>query len=713
MNLKRTMCAILAASMLTTGIVLTQSTATASAQTTTTPVSAASTASMPTTGAAANIVDGNILHCFDWKYNDIAAEMPSIAAAGFTAIQTSPAQPDGQDVWWWLYQPTGFYVGNNGLGSKEDLQNMINTAKQYNIKVIVDVVANHLRGDGTGVADNMNRNNHGDYWHENIGGAKDGDRYSVTHGDIGMADINSEHSEVQQIVLGYTNELKDMGVAGIRWDAAKHIGLPSEGCEFWKVVTSQGMYHYGEILNNPGVFGDAAKNAYREYTQYIGVTDSQYGMDTRNDIGSGKCIAGYANLGSETDTNLPANKLVYWAESHDNWCNNDDWGYSWWASQEQIDRAYAIVATRNGIPALYFSRPSSTRKDDIKIGQKGSTAFQSKAVSEVNKFKNVMVGKADYYTSTGECASITRKGGGAVIVKATGGGQVSVPNGGQYATPGNYTDHDSGGSFTVTADTITGNVGDSGIAVLYEGSEPDTSVQDTSTSTQQDTSTHQDTSTSVSGGSVNIYFDNSSYNWSSVYCYIYMDPSGENAKWPGVKLEKDSATGMFKYNADAYKNGFAIFSDGADGTSNRYPADMQPGMPIGGKSKIFGAGNSWADTDDSKQTTTESDKPSDTSTATTTDTGTSTDTGTTVDTSTTTEVDVLMGDSNQDGKINLRDASLALKAAVKKTTLTGKAFVAGDVDSNSQITAADSLAIQRYDIGYPSDTIGKSIKKAV
>ena len=228
-----------------------------------------------------------------------------------------------------------------------------------------------------------------------------------------------------------------------------------------------------------------------------------------------------------------------------------------------------------------------------------------------------------------------------------------------------------------------------------------------------DTSTDDDTSTSTDSSGVNIYFDNSSYNWPSVYCYIYTNPSGENAKWPGVKMEKDSATGLFKYNADAFKNGNAIFSDGVDGTSNRYPADMQPGMPIGGKSKIFGAGNSWADTDDSKQTTTESDKPSDTSTATTTDTGTSTDTGTTVDTSTTTEVDVLMGDSNQDGKINLRDASLALKAAVKKTTLTGKAFVAGDVDSNSQITAADSLAIQRYDIGYPSDTIGKSIKKAV
>ena len=56
MNSKKTVCAILAASMLTTGIVLTQSTA--SAQTSSVDVSAAKTDTV-TTGAAANISDGN------------------------------------------------------------------------------------------------------------------------------------------------------------------------------------------------------------------------------------------------------------------------------------------------------------------------------------------------------------------------------------------------------------------------------------------------------------------------------------------------------------------------------------------------------------------------------------------------------------------------------------------------------------------------------
>ena len=33
-----------------------------------------------------------ILHCFDWSYNNIRTALPDIAAAGYTAVQTSPVQ---------------------------------------------------------------------------------------------------------------------------------------------------------------------------------------------------------------------------------------------------------------------------------------------------------------------------------------------------------------------------------------------------------------------------------------------------------------------------------------------------------------------------------------------------------------------------------------------------------------------------------------------
>ncbi len=39
-------------------------------------------------GLKDNIQDGVILHCFDWTLADIQEEIPNIAKAGFTAVQT-------------------------------------------------------------------------------------------------------------------------------------------------------------------------------------------------------------------------------------------------------------------------------------------------------------------------------------------------------------------------------------------------------------------------------------------------------------------------------------------------------------------------------------------------------------------------------------------------------------------------------------------------
>lgn len=48
-------------------------------------------------------------------------------------------------------------------------------------------------------------------------------RWQITHGDIGMPDLNSENWLVQQKVSNYVQQLKNDGVDGIRWDAAKHV----------------------------------------------------------------------------------------------------------------------------------------------------------------------------------------------------------------------------------------------------------------------------------------------------------------------------------------------------------------------------------------------------------------------------------------------------------------------------------------------------------
>ncbi len=431
-------------------------------------------------GLADNIQDGVILHCFDWMYTDITEELPRIAEAGFTSIQISPVQnpiPWGYDIPWYLaYQPYDLaIVADDDTHNKEALETLCKEADKYGIKIIMDVIANHLVID---IEADYFKEEYEDYykyvfpeeflskdcWHEKMDIKNYKNRYYITNGRLGMPDLNTENPVVQQRALNFIKELKEAGVDGIRWDAAKHIALPSEGSDFWKVVTDTGLYNYGEILTGP-TDDDKHDELMAEYAEYMSVTDSKYGETLR-----GMFFRGEATVkdGNWTHRGVSADKLVYWGESHDTYSNNGAYGGTNALSQNIIDRAYAVAAARADATSLYFSRPSSTVKDEILLGEKGSMHFQYPQVSAVNHFHNAMIGKKDCYAASENCAVVTRENGGAVIVCCSGnGGEVTVENAGGYAKPGTYKDEVSGNTFVITEKTITGKVGSSGIAVVY------------------------------------------------------------------------------------------------------------------------------------------------------------------------------------------------------------------------------------------------------
>lgn len=414
-------------------------------------------------GLKDNIQDGVILHCFDWTLKDIKAEIPNIAKAGFTAVQTSPLhqkEPLGA-AWYMLYQPYDYVIGN-GLGSAEDLKALCQEAHNYGVKVIVDIVANHTNGNLNYVADRLKDRS---LYHDGPESTNDADRYSVTHGKIGMYDLKTEDSRVQAIIHQYILDLKACGVDGCRWDAAKHIGLPSEGDSFWQNVPLKDMYNYGEILNTPG--GNNPLALWKEYTNYISVTDNVYGDDMTGCLNGGQ-VGG--SIGCLAPQGVPANRLVYWAESHDTYSNDGEYGKNTANyTQNVIDRCYAIMAGNNEATSLYFSRPTETRKANIKAGKKGTTHFTAPEVAEVNHMHNLCAGEPNYYVHTDAAGAQVRKSG-AIIVKGSGSGAVSLANGdgkGNWLKAGTYTDHVGGATFTVTNATISGNVGSTGIAVLY------------------------------------------------------------------------------------------------------------------------------------------------------------------------------------------------------------------------------------------------------
>ena len=417
-------------------------------------------------GLGGSCEDGNILQCFNWTLSQIKEELPNIAKAGFTCVQTSPLQPhDGNYQWYWLYQPTNFTVGNE-LGSLSDLQALCKEADKYGVKIIVDVVANHLagskNGSWSGRIDSSLRKS--EYFHNQGECTDNNNRYDLTHKNIGMPDLNSEHRDIQSKVAAMVNTLRSAGVDGIRWDAAKHIGLPSEDCAFWTVMSGIDMYQYGEILDAPaGKSADEYNNTLMsEYAGLMGVTDEPYSAAVTTAIRDGRLSKSNGNW---LKCGVGADRLVYWAESHDNYANN---GWTNSLDQNVIDRAYAILGARADSQTLYLSRPYEKNDSSIAYGRKGSTHFTSKEVAAVNHFHNAMIGADEKYSTSGGCYVVCRSGG-AVIVSPKGSDiDVTAVNPGGMVPAGTYTDEVSGGKWTVTADSITGHLGKSGIAVFYD-----------------------------------------------------------------------------------------------------------------------------------------------------------------------------------------------------------------------------------------------------
>lgn len=693
-----------------------------------------------------NIQDGVILHCFDWTYNDIKAELPKIAKAGFTSIQTSPAQPNGTGTWYWLYQPISFSIGTNGVGTKAELQSLCDEAEKYGIKIIVDVVANHLRGDHNNIDNDLKPS---EYWHTFGGGIDWKNRWQVTHGSIGMPDIATENPYVQQKVCNYVQELKSVGVDGLRWDAAKHIGVPSEGDDFWKSVTQYGLYNYGEILGGPDDRSTGNEDIMKEYTDYISVTDSNYGKELRDSFNSGKAPT---SSGNWSEKGISNDKLLYWGESHDTWSNNKDWGFSNEMSQNVIDRAYAVAASRNKVTALYFSRPSSTNKESIKMGEKGSTHYTSSEVAQINKFHNAMDGKADYYTVSDGCSVITRKDGGAVIVKGSGSGEVSVENGGGYAKPGTYTDAVSGNTFTITSSTISGTIGSSGIAVVYDAEPegPSASVTPGSTNYNTDeltltlncknaknaqysiddgafvnytngqkitigTNLAYDTVTTVtvkaSDGKTTsdpetytytkvdpnavkvVAYDNSSTKWSKVNAYFWSDDNKEMTSWPGKKMT-DKGNNIFDIEVpDGAK--YVIFNNGDSQTDDLTIAD-------GNKIYSNGSWQNYSTVKPTQPTTAPSTtvRPTTIATQPTTTQPATTQPATTQPSTTQPVTEpsnrILIGDVDLNGTFTVCDSTEVQRYIVNISTLSDEALIAADVDKDSVISVKDATMIQAY-----------------
>lgn len=434
---------------------------------------------------ADNVQDGTILHAWNWSMSTIESQLEEIAIAGFSTIQISPMQPQkdffGIGVWssqWWkLYQPLGFSIAteNHSLGTKADLISLTEAADEYGIKIIVDVVANHLAGGDNDTLNPDVRDYEVDIYDMGLirtgnGYASDSSIASVTRGALGgFPDLQTESEIVQQRVLDLLKEYVDAGVDGFRFDAAKHIETPEDGAwasDFWPMVINgvkdyaeslgrDDLYFYGEILNTAGF-----DRSFSDYTSYMSVTASNQGDVVRQAVISknGESIVNAAYL-----SGVPASKTVLWAESHDTYANES--GLTKNTPDSFIIKTYAIQASRKDATTLYFARPN----DNTFMGMIGSYLWQSIEVASVNRFHNYFIGTDEYQTSQNGFYLNERFDDeiqGVIIVDLNGTQNVNNLNV-TNLPDGNYLDQISKNIFTVSDGKISGQMAESGVAVIY------------------------------------------------------------------------------------------------------------------------------------------------------------------------------------------------------------------------------------------------------
>lgn len=450
------------------------------------------TACSPGNGnAGASTNDDVILHAWSWSFDTIAANMKDIAEAGYTYVQTSPAntcfvgegggkalfsQP-GDSVagkWYYYYQPTDWKIGNYLLGSRDQFAAMMDSAAKYNVKVIVDVLPNHTAVDHTAVLPDLDNavGGHAKLFHAN--GFNDiidyNDRYQCTTGMMGgLPDVNTENPDFQAYYMTYVNDLLSLGVKGFRYDTAKHIGLPSDPLDslasrnnFWDVATGReavkgislavprdSLFIYGEVLQDRNVKEE-------EYAEYVNLTASAYGHALRTVLDKADFMAD--SLLSWHNPVAPE-QLVTWVESHDTYANEHESAH---LSDEQIRMGWVFLTARqNGTP-LFFSRPAGSTRDNYwgnnLTGARGNDEFRHPEVVAANYFRKAMHGRPETVTANeaGTVIAVQRGEAGVALINISAAPQdFSLPS---TLPSGTYTDGVNSFSFTVKGGKISGHL---------------------------------------------------------------------------------------------------------------------------------------------------------------------------------------------------------------------------------------------------------------
>ncbi len=220
------------------------------------------------------------IQLFEWPWKDVAQECEIyLGPAGFSAVQVSPPHEHinwQNNPWWERYQVVSYKL-NSRSGDESEFVDMVQRCKKAGVDIYVDAVLNHTTGVPGGVGFSGTTFKHYDYpglyrfddfhhcgrnGNDNISNYDD--LYELQNCELlDLADLATEKENVRSTLARYLNHLLDLGVAGFRIDAAKHV--PIDDLMAIKMKLKRSAYFFSEVIAGP--------NAPVSYSDYLPLGD--------------------------------------------------------------------------------------------------------------------------------------------------------------------------------------------------------------------------------------------------------------------------------------------------------------------------------------------------------------------------------------------------------------------------------------------------------
>ena len=280
------------------------------------------------------------VHLFEWKWTDIATECERyLGPAGFAAVQVSPPSEHALlsgSPWYERYQTVSYSLAQSRSGTEAEFKDMVQRCARVGVGIYVDAVINHMTAQSTGIGSNASKFTKYEYaglytatdFHQPTCAIADTDYAdNAAHVQscelVGLADLNTGSDTVRDKIAGYLNALVDIGVAGFRIDAAKHMAPADVEAIVQRVnqhATGKKPFIFLEVIDN----GNEAITASEYLTvgmasgQAASITDFQYSGSLERFLGYSTLTVGqFRTLKADSGNLLPSAQAVVFTTNHD------------------------------------------------------------------------------------------------------------------------------------------------------------------------------------------------------------------------------------------------------------------------------------------------------------------------------------------------------------------------------------------------------------